>query len=65
MQLLRIKSIEEVVTGAKSKIEDADVALEMLEFSRTLMLTEANIKNMSKTIYLPNDLIDVLGKLYK
>ena len=59
------ESIEEVVTGAKSKIEDADVALEMLEFSRTLMLTEANIKNMSKTIYLPNDLIDVLGKLYK
>ncbi|AID44942.1 Flagellar biosynthesis protein FliC [Candidatus Arthromitus sp. SFB-mouse-NL] len=59
------ESIEEVVTGAKSKIEDADVALEMLEFSRTLMLTEANIKNMSKTIYLPNDLIGVLGKLYK
>lgn len=59
------ESIEEVVRGAKSKIEDADVALEMLEFSRTLMLTEANIKNMSKTIYLPNDLIGVLGKLYK
>ncbi len=59
------ESIEEVVTGAKSKIEDADVALEMLEFSRTLMLTEANIKNMSKTIYFPNDFIHVLGKLYK
>ncbi|BAK81380.1 flagellin [Candidatus Arthromitus sp. SFB-rat-Yit] len=59
------ESIQEVVTGAKSKIEDADVALEMIEFSRTLLLTEANIKNMSKTIYLPNDLIGVLGKLYK
>lgn len=59
------ESIQEVVTGAKSKIEDADVALEMVEFSRTLLLTEANIKNMSKTIYLPNDLIGVLGKLYK
>ncbi len=59
------QSIEDVVTGAKSKIEDADVALEMMEFTRTLVLNEANIKNMSKTIYLPNDIINTLGKLYK
>lgn len=59
------QSLEDVLSNSKSKIEDADVALEMVEFSRTLMLTEANIKNMSKTIYFPNDMINVLGKLYK
>lgn len=59
------QSLEDVLSNSKSKIENADVALEMVEFSRTLMLTEANIKNMSKTIYFPNDMINVLGKLYK
>lgn len=59
------KSLEEVLISSKSEIEDADVALEMVEFTRTLILTEANIKNISKTIYFPNDMINVLGKLYK
>lgn len=59
------KSLEEVLTSSKSSIEDADIALEMVEFTRTLILTEANVKNISKTIYFPNDMINVLGKLYK
>lgn len=59
------KSLEDVLVGSKSKVEDADVALEMMEFTKTLVLTEANIKNMSKTIYFPSDMINILGKLYK
>ena len=59
------QSLEDVLVGSKSKVEDADIALEMVEFSKTLILTEANIKNMSKTIYFPNDMINILGKLYK
>ncbi len=56
--------LEELLTGPKSKIENADIALEMLNFSKTLVLTEANIKNMSKTIYFPADILDAIGKLY-
>ena len=59
------QSLEDVLVGSKSKVEDADIALEMVEFSKTLILTEANIKNMSKTIYCPSDMINILGKLYK
>lgn len=59
------QSIEDIVVGAKSKIEDADIALEMVELSKNLILNEANIKNMSKTIYFPNDMVNILGKLYK
>lgn len=57
--------LEEAVADSKSKIEDADVALEMVEFTRTLMLTEANVKNMSKSIYFPSDIVNVIGRLYK
>ena len=39
------QSLEDVLVGSKSKVEDADIALEMVEFSKTLILTEANIKN--------------------
>lgn len=59
------QSIEDIIVGAKSKIEDADIALEMVELTKNLILNEANIKNMSKTIYFPNDMINILGKLYK
>lgn len=59
------KSLEDVLVGSKSKLEDADVALEMMDFTKTLILTEANIKNMSKTIYFPSDIVNILGKLYK
>ena len=59
------ENLEEAIVGSKSKIEDSDIALEMMEFSRTLILTESNIKNMSKTIYFPNDMINIFGKLYK
>ncbi len=59
------KSLEDVLVGSKSKLEDADVALEMMDFTKTLILSEANIKNMSKTIYFPSDIVNILGKLYK
>lgn len=59
------ESLEIVLSGSKSKIDDADVALEMLTFSKTLILTESNIKNMSKTIYFPVDIVNAIGKLYK
>ena len=59
------QSLESILSSSKSKIDDADVALEMLEFSKTLILTESNIKNMSKTIYFPADIVDAIGKLYE
>lgn len=59
------QSLEDVLTGAKSGIEDADVAAEMVEFTRTLILTEANVKNINKTIYFPSDIVNIIGKLYK
>ena len=59
------ESLEETLVGAKSKIEDADIAEEMVEFTKNLILTEANIKNMNKTIYMPEEIVNIIGKLYK
>ena len=64
-EMINSQMLEEAVTSSKSKIEDADIALEMVEFTRTLMLTEANVKNLSKSIYFPSDIVSVIGKLYK
>ncbi len=59
------ESLEETLVGAKSKIEDADIAEEMIELTKNLILTEANIKNMNKTIYMPEEMVSIIGKLYK
>ena len=64
-EMINSKTLEESVTSSKSIIEDADIAAEMVEYTRTLMLTEANVKNMSKSIYFPTDIINAIGRLYK
>lgn len=57
--------LQQTVMGAKSSIEDADIAFEMMDFSKTLLLNEVNIKTLNQTINYPKDFINTIGKLFK
>ena len=48
-----------------SEMIDADIALEMLEFSRTSILMESSISLMNQSNNFPKEILNILSGLIK